>query len=70
MKQRKANRLKNYDYSQNNYYYITTCTHNMREYFGRVSNEIMTIKRNGYKPFPTYILKKEWLQTAPYLLMF
>ncbi|OIR25181.1 transposase [Bathymodiolus thermophilus thioautotrophic gill symbiont] len=47
MKQRKANRLKNYDYSQNNYYYITTCTYKMHEYFGQVSNEIMTINKVG-----------------------
>jgi REP element-mobilizing transposase RayT len=100
MKQRKANRLKNYDYSQNNYYYITTCTHNMREYFGQVSNEIMTINNFGeivekcwldlsshyqncildeYVVMPNHFhgdcfcylcLKKERLQTAPYLIMF
>ncbi|CAB9542448.1 hypothetical protein BROOK1789C_242 [Bathymodiolus brooksi thiotrophic gill symbiont] len=58
MKQRKANRLKNYDYSQNNYYYITTCTHNMREYFGQVSNEIMTINNFGE------IVEKCWLDLS------
>ncbi|SHE19209.1 hypothetical protein BBROOKSOX_539 [Bathymodiolus brooksi thiotrophic gill symbiont] len=58
MKPRKANRLKNYDYSQNNYYYITTCTYNMREYFGQVSNEIMTINNFGE------IVEKCWLDLS------
>lgn len=36
MKKRKLNRLKGYDYSQNNLYFVTNCVKNNRCCFGRV----------------------------------
>jgi REP element-mobilizing transposase RayT len=45
MKERKSNRLKNYDYSKNGYYFITICTKNRINYFGEIQNKKM-IKKN------------------------
>ena len=36
MKQRKANRLKGYDYSQSNLYFVTSCVHDMICCFGNI----------------------------------
>ena len=36
MKQRKTNRLKGYDYSQDNLYFVTSCVHDMICCFGNV----------------------------------
>ena len=33
---RKQTRLKDYDYSQNGYYFITICTHNRQNLFGEI----------------------------------
>ncbi len=33
---RKNIRLKDYDYSQNNIYYVTICTHNRAKLFGEI----------------------------------
>lgn len=33
---RKQIRLKDYDYSQNGYYFITVCTHNQQNLFGEI----------------------------------
>lgn len=35
---RKLNRIKDYDYSQNGYYYITICTHNREEILGNIKS--------------------------------
>lgn len=42
--QRKLQRLKNYDYSQNNAYFLTICTQNRAHLFGSI--ETMSIKLN------------------------
>lgn len=34
---RKQTRLKDYDYSQNGYYFITICTHNRQNLFGEIA---------------------------------
>jgi REP element-mobilizing transposase RayT len=36
MMSRKPNRLKNYDYSQNGVYFVTICTQNREELFGKI----------------------------------
>lgn len=41
MKNRKPNRLANYDYSQNGLYFITICTQNKKHYFGEITNDAM-----------------------------
>ncbi|KAA3596336.1 MAG: hypothetical protein DWQ06_15790 [Calditrichaeota bacterium] len=47
MKNRKLNRLKNYDYSQNGFYFVTLCTKNRIEYFGRIENGKMILNEFG-----------------------
>jgi len=47
MDQRKANRLKNYDYSQNGCYFVTICTQGRREWFGSIENGVMELNENG-----------------------
>ena len=39
--ERKNPRLKNYDYTQNGYYFITICTKEKVHYFGKIADEIM-----------------------------
>ena len=36
---RKKQRLENYDYSQNGFYFVTICTKNRENYFGEIENE-------------------------------
>ena len=50
-KTRKLNRLKEYDYSLNGYYFITVCTHERQEIFGVIRNNKMDINQYG-KPYP------------------
>jgi REP element-mobilizing transposase RayT len=45
--QRKNNRLKNYDYSQSGYYFITICTYNKYNIFGRIMDGTMVLNKNG-----------------------
>jgi REP element-mobilizing transposase RayT len=47
MKQRKKNRLENYDYSENAFYFITTCTKNNEHYFGKIENYKMFLNKYG-----------------------
>ena len=51
---RKPNRLKGYDYSQQGYYFVTICTKNMIEYFGKIQNNNMIINKYGL------IVRKQW----------
>jgi putative transposase len=54
---RKSIRLKEYDYTEPNWYYVTICTHNRQNIFGRVENNKMILNDYGK------IAKKEWLKT-------
>jgi putative transposase len=47
MKQRKPNRLEDYDYSQDGYYFVTICTKDKEEYFGKVENGKMILNKTG-----------------------
>lgn len=47
MKNRKPNRLRNYDYSQNGMYFITVCTKNRFECFGEIKNGEMVLNELG-----------------------
>ena len=38
MHKRKANRLIDYDYSQNGFYFVTICAKNRKEYFWEISD--------------------------------
>jgi REP element-mobilizing transposase RayT len=44
---RKLNRLRDYDYSQNGYYFVTICTKNKQEFFGQVKNGEMILNDAG-----------------------
>ncbi len=56
MKQRKKNRLENYNYSENAFYFITICTKNNEHYFGKIENNKMFLNRYGE------IVKNCWLE--------
>lgn len=46
-KSRKTNRLQNYDYSQNGMYFVTICTKDREELFGKVGNGEMILNDVG-----------------------
>jgi len=45
--QRKLQRLLNYNYSQNNAYFITICTQNRLPLFGRIENSNLILNNAG-----------------------
>jgi REP element-mobilizing transposase RayT len=47
MRERKRTRLKNYDYSKSGYYFVTICTQNREEWFGKVENGEMCLSTFG-----------------------
>lgn len=47
MKKRKRNRKIGFDYSSNNVYFVTVCTQDMIEHFGRVENDEMVLNEFG-----------------------
>jgi len=54
-KSRKTTRLKEYDYSNTGYYYVTICTDNRLEIFGRIEIDKMGVNQYGN------IAKSAWL---------
>ncbi len=46
-KNRKSQRLANYDYSQNGMYFISICTKNRQELFGEIKDGTMVLNRSG-----------------------
>jgi REP element-mobilizing transposase RayT len=47
MKERKLTRLKGYDYSQCGYYFVTICTKDREEWFGKVEDGEMVLNTYG-----------------------
>jgi REP element-mobilizing transposase RayT len=47
MKNRKRNRLSEFDYSSDGYYFITTCVKNRKNYFGIIENNKMILNKYG-----------------------
>ena len=47
MRYRKPNRLKFYDYSNAGWYYITICTNEHKNHFGKIENEKMILNEMG-----------------------
>ncbi|WP_207645811.1 transposase [Geosporobacter ferrireducens] len=45
--QRKLQRLKNYDYSQNGAYFVTICTQKQLQLFGKIENKILVLNNAG-----------------------
>lgn len=54
---RKSIRLSEYDYSFPNWYYITICTHERRNLFGKINNGKMILNKFGN------VVEEEWMQT-------
>ncbi len=55
---RRSIRLKNYDYSQEGYYFITICTKYSKDYFGEIKNGKMHLNEIGN------IIYDEWIKTG------
>lgn len=53
---RKSIGLKNYDYSQNGAYFITICTKNKKQIFGKIKNDKMILSEIGE------MIGKWWLE--------
>lgn len=47
MRERKKNRLRDYDYSKSGYYFITVCTQNREDWFGAIKSGIMHLSEFG-----------------------
>jgi hypothetical protein len=47
MRERKQTRLKNYDYSQHGYYFVTICAQNREQWFGKVEKGEMILNPYG-----------------------
>jgi putative transposase len=47
MRERKRNRLKDYNYSQEGYYFVTICTKDREEWFGNIEQESVNLSRYG-----------------------
>ncbi len=70
LKQRKQNRLRNYDYSQAGYYFVTLCTQSKQEWLGKIDEEEIILNEYGAiaavywkeisKHYPNVILD-EWV---------
>jgi putative transposase len=55
MRNRKANRHKNYNYSSSGYCFVTICTKNSISLFGKIENNKMILNEYGE------IVKERWL---------
>ncbi len=53
---RRSIRLKSYDYSQAGFYFITICTHNREDIFGKIENGNVSLNEFGN------IVNECWLQ--------
>ena len=54
---RKSIRLKGYDYTNPNWYYVTICTYDKKKIFGEVENGKMILNKFGK------IVEEEWIKT-------
>jgi REP element-mobilizing transposase RayT len=54
---RKSIRLREYDYTNPNWYYVTICTHDKKKIFGEVENGKMILNKFGK------IVEEEWIKT-------
>ncbi len=54
-KERKLQRLQGYDYSRDNNYFVTICTHNRENFFGEIKNGKIILNEFGE------IVKNKWM---------
>jgi len=52
-----SSRLKDWDYSKDGAYFVTICTHDMKNYFGKVIEDKVILTNIGK------IVNNEWLRT-------
>ena len=57
---RKQNRLKEYDYSQGGYYFVTICVNDRKDYFGKIKNTKFVLNEFG-------LIVKQILESIPVL---
>ena len=57
-RRRSSNRLPEFDYSQPGAYFITICTHNKRNIFGEINENIVVLNALGK------IIETEWFRTG------
>lgn len=55
---RRTNRLKKYDYSQQGAYFLTICTYNRKCLFGKIINDVMILNQFGI------IAQREWIKSS------
>ena len=60
IRNRKLNRLKDYNYSEEGYYFITICTKGMLEWFGKIENDKMILNKFGK------FVKEQWIKIPNY----
>lgn len=60
--QRKQNRLVDYDYSEDGWYFVTICTKNKLEFFGKIENGKMVLNEFGE------IARECWLEIQNHFL--
>ncbi len=47
IKRRKSNRLKDYNYSSDGYYFVTICVHKRAEILGKINNDKLILSKYG-----------------------
>lgn len=52
--QRKKNRLRDYNYSQNGWYFVTICTYKKQDFFGKIENGNIVLNEYGN------MVKQQW----------
>jgi len=54
-RERKLNRLRNWDYTTPGWYFVTICTKNREPFFGDILNNTMKLNKQGH------IIIKQWI---------
>ncbi len=56
--ERKPNRLGNYNYASDGFYFVTICVQDRKEYFGEIKNQKMVLNKYGN------VVQDQWLWFA------
>ena len=62
MRIRKLNRLSEYDYSQDGFYFLTICVKDRKKIFGEIKNQKMVLNRCGW------VVRNQWQWLAGHFL--
>ena len=72
MRERKRNRISNFDYGRNNLYFVTSCTHNRVCCFGEIDNKRMLLNEIGeiaHRQWQWLINKYPYLKSHAFVVM-